>query len=454
MKIIKSKKIIVLIMLAVLLCISSCTVKIESKQSNELISEEKNEETLPPIDAEIANKGNYKFDTIENTYISLDEIGGRLIGTDANYLFANELKKYMNKNFKDAELISQPYKINLTKQYEVNIVAIGGIITFNEENSICKYINKSKLSEKNLVVTNSLENINNELNYIYFTDDESLIEASKDYKNISISLLTVDKIFLGQNAIKVKTEIPTIMNVDKNTTKKLVELVNKNVDLNINITNEELELENILAVIKGSESKNAIVITSHYDTTTAKGENYSKGAIDNGSGLSLNLDLLRKIYSLKNSSNYDLIFAFVNSEEGFLLKTTSGSMQLNNFVTKNYEKVLNVNLDCLGEKNIDVLNYGIDGELNVEELNNIIATKVNDQIKLEKVDYYTSDNINFLNSIYFYNFDYHGENRAIHTENDNVNSVDIDMLGKLSNVLYEILVQISSTDASLLFNQN
>lgn len=452
MNIIKSKKIIVLIMLAILLCISSCTLKTESRQSNEVITKENNEETPPPIETEKVNKENYEFNSIENTYITLDKIGGRLIGTDTNYLFANELKKYMNKNFKDAELISQPYKINITKQYEVNITSTDDFIIFNEENSICKYINKSKLSEKNLVVTNSLENINNEFNYIYFTDDESLIEESKNYDNISISLLTVDEIFLGQNAIKVKTEIPTIMNVDNNTTNKLVELVNKNVDLNINITNEELELENIFAIIKGNESKNVIVITSHYDTTTAKGSNYSKGAIDNGSGLSLNLDLLRKIYGGTNSSSYDLIFAFVNSEEGFLLKTTSGSMQLNNFVTKNYEKVLNVNLDCLGERNIDVLNYGIDGDLNVEELNNIIATKVNNQIKLEKVDYYTSDNINFVNSIYFYNFDYHNENRAIHTEKDNLDSIDIDMLEKISNVLYEILVQISNTDASFIFN--
>lgn len=453
MNIIKSKVIILLVMLGILLCIASCTAEIDIKQKNKLIVEEKNEETSPPTETKIVNIENYEFNTIENTYISLDKIGGRLIGTDANYLFVKELKAYMNKNFKDADLIIQPYKINLTKQYKVNISTGSDIITFNNENSICKYINKSKLSENSLVVTNTLKNIKDEFNYIYFTDDESLIEASKNYDNISISLLTVDKIFLGQNAIKVKTEIPTIMNIDNNIKNKLLKLVDKTVDLNINITNEEMELENVFAVVKGNESKNAIVITSHYDSTTAKGNNYSKGSIDNCSGISLNLDLLRKVYSDTKNSSYDLIFAFVNSEEGFLLKSTSGSMQLNNLLAKNYENVLNINLDCLGEKNMEILNYGIDGNINVEELNRIIVSQVNDQVKLEKVDYYISDNISFENSIYFYNFDYHGENRAIHTERDNLDSIDINALEKISNIIYEILVQISNTDDSIVFNE-
>jgi len=447
---IKSKIIILFIILVFLLSISSCTAEIEP---NEIVTEEKDndKEASPPIETEVTNKENYEFDTIENTYVSLDKIGGRLIGTDSNYLFAKELKNYMNKNYKDAELNSQPYKINLTKKYEVNISTEENIITFNEKNSICKYINKSKLNEKDLLVTNSLENLKRNSNYIYFTEDESSIEESKNYDNVYISLLVVDEIFLGQNTIKVKTEIPTIMNIDINISEQLKELLNKSVELNIDIENEELELENIFAVVKGKESRNAVVITSHYDSTTAKGNNYSKGAIDNGSGVSLNLSLLKKFYDNAKIYNYDVIFAFVNSEEGFLLKSTSGSMQLNNYLTEKYEKVLNVNLDCLGEKNIKVLNYGMDGNLNVSELDNIILTETKEMFSSEKVDYYTSDNISFENNIYFYNFDYHGESRAIHTERDNLAIVDIDMLEKLSNVIYEILVQILNTDASLIF---
>jgi len=446
---IKSKIIMLFITLIFLLSFSSCTAEIES---NELVTEEDNEkEETSTIEKDVADKENYEFDTIKNTYTSLDKIGGRLIGTDSNYLFAKELKNYMNKNYKDAELNSQPYKINLTQKYEVNISNNENIITFNEKNSICKYINKSRLSEKGLLVTNSLENLKGNSNYIYFTDDESSIEESKKFDNVCISLLVVDKVFLGQNTIKVKTEIPTIMNIDMNTSEQLKELLNKSIDLNIDIENEELELENIFAIVKGKESSNAVVITSHYDSTTAKGNNYSKGAIDNGSGVSLNLSLLKKFYNNSKLYNYDVIFAFVNSEEGFLLKSTSGSMQLNNYLTKKYEKVLNVNLDCLGEKNIKGLNYGVDGNLNVPELEKIILTKTKEMFSIEKVDYYTSDNISFENSIYFYNFDYHGENRAIHTEKDDLAIVDIEMLEKLSNVIYEILEQILNTDASLIF---
>jgi len=120
-------------------------------------------------------------------------------------------------------------------------------------------------------------------------------------------------------------------------------------------------------------------------------------------------------------------------------------------MSQQYENVLNINLDCIGEKDIEVLSYGFDGDINKDMLNDIIASEANDFISLEKVDYYTSDNLNFNNSLYFYNFDYHGDNRAIHTENDKIDKIDIDKLEKISNILYEVIKQILQIDASSLF---
>jgi len=445
----KSKIVITLLILIIILCVTSCTAITKPMQNGEIKTDsniEDVESTEKIIDSE-----NNKYDTIKNTYDSLDKIGGRLIGTDENYLFAKELKMYMEENFKNTEIFVQPYSISLTEKYEVTISSGNDNITFNNEDSICKYINKSKINETDVILTDSLNNLNEQSEYIFFTNDESLIESSKKLDNICLSLLIVDKIYLGQNAIKVKTDMPTIMNIDGITAEKLSDFVNKRIKLNVNLQNEEIELENIYAIIKGKESKNAIVITSHYDTTTAKGENYSKGAIDNGSGISLNLDLLKKFYNSNTNLNYDIVFSFVNSEEGFLLKTTSGGMQISNLMSQQYENVLNINLDCIGEKDIEVLSYGFDGDINKDMLNDIIASEANDFISLEKVDYYTSDNLNFNNSLYFYNFDYHGDNRAIHTENDKIDKIDIDKLEKISNILYEVIKQILQIDASSLF---
>jgi len=343
---------VVLILISITLVASSCS---NTQKSKQYIEENKNE-----VQEEVIKRN--KYDTIESTLVSLDEIGSRLIGTEGNYKFSDELKTYLRENFSEAELFIQPYTMSLTNEYKVSISDGEETVSVDEEESLCKYINKAKLTES-VIVTDVLNGLDNSCNYIFITEDEKLIEKSKEYKNICLSLLAVDEVYLYQNVIKVRTDIPTIMNINKTTAEELLSIKNKVVKLNIEIKNKEVELENIFVVIRGNESKNAIVVTSHIDSTTAKGINYSKGAIDNGTGISLNLDLLRNAYSNKNLSDYDLIFAFVNSEEGFLLKSSSGSMQLNNFLAQRYENILNINLDCLGEKDIDVLSYGYGGEI-------------------------------------------------------------------------------------------
>lgn len=434
-----------LVVIVILLVSSSCTnltLDEEPKENEEIVEE--------GIDYGSEEFVDNRYDSIENTIISLDKIGERLVGNDGNYNFMNDLKEYLNSNFPEAELFIQPYTISLTAEYKVSISSENNSITFDNFNSICKYINKGKLSEST-IVTDTLEGLDSSKNYIFISEDYSLIEKSKSYENICLSLQSVDTIFLEQNVIKVKTDIPTIMNVDNITAEKLLEYKGEAINLLIDIKNKEFELQNIFAVIKGRQSNNAIAITSHIDSTTSLGNNYSKGAIDNGSGISINLDLLRKNYAKKNTSNYDLIFAFVNSEEGFLLKSSSGSMVLNDLLSQKYENTLNVNLDCLGEKNIDILSYGFDGSINKNVIAEIIISQETEELKLEQAEYYTSDNLSFNNSIYFYNFDYHGENRAIHTENDTMKAIEINQLEQLSTIIFNILIEIIKLDYTVLF---
>lgn len=432
-------------LLAVLLLAVSCTNLTWNEQDEEKKNEPIIEESLDS-DESAANR----YDTIENTLISLDKIGGRLIGTEENYKFVKELKEYINYSFPEAGLFIQPYTMNLTDEYKVVVSTANDSIEFDNLNSICKYINKGKLTES-ILVTDTLEGLDMSQKYIFISEHYNLIEKSMGYENICLSLQSVDEVFLGQNVIKVKTDIPTIMNIEKTTADKLLEFKDKTATLSIEISSKEIELENIYAVIKGNKSNNAIVVTSHIDTTTSLGRNYSKGAIDNGSGISINLDLLKKTYETGNASDYDLIFAFVNSEEGFLLKSTSGSIFLNHLLSQKYENILNLNVDCLGEKNIDILSYGYDGNIDGNIVSEIISSQETGDIKLEKAEYYTSDNLNFKNSIYFYNFDYHGENRAIHTENDTLKSLDIQKLEQLSTIIFNVLYETIKLDHTTLF---
>lgn len=434
MKLYKRFLSVLLLVLSVIL-FSSCSKFIGAKA-------EVNQNDEKNIQQEAENTSEIKFDTIADTHASLDKIGTRLIGTEGNYVFAEELKGYL-KNFPETELVSMPYSIELYDEYSVFVSVASGTetITFDSNNSICKLINDSRFNES-VIITDTLDGLDRLSSYIFVSDNEKLIEASKEYSNIYLSLLAVDKIYLGQNAIKVKTNIPAIMSVDKGTAEKLLNYKGQNAELKIEADTKEINLENVYAVIKGKESSDAVVITSHTDSTTALGNNYSKGAIDNGTGISLNLDLFRKLYEIKNKPDYDVIFAFVNSEEGFLLKSYSGSMQLNASLSLKYNNLININLDCLGEKNIDMLSYGYDGNINGSKLTEIMNNQDIGNLRLKMADYYTSDNLSFKNAIYFYNFDYHGENRAIHTERDTIDAVDIEGLESISGILFNVLTEL------------
>lgn len=431
---INKKCLAILLLIFLVVFSSSCSkflgTKVEINQNDD-----KNK-----VEQEDENTSKFKFNTISETQGSLDQIGTRLIGTEGNYLIVEQLKGYFN-NYPDVEILSIPYSINLYDEYKVSVIAGGESIAFDSLNSICKLINDVKFNES-VIITDTLDGLDKLLNYIFITDSEKLIEISKEYSNVCLSLLAVDQIFLGQNEIKVKTNIPTIMNVDKATAEKLLNINGQNAELKIEANTKDISLENVYAVIKGKKNSDAIVITSHIDTTTALGNNYSKGAIDNGSGISLNLDLFNKLYESKNESDYDVIFAFVNSEEGFLTRSYSGSMQLSASMSFKYDNVININLDCLGERNIDLLSYGYDGKINGSKLTEIISKQNIDKFTLELADYYTSDNLSFDNTIYFYNFDYHGENRAIHTERDNIDNIDIDSLESISDILFNVLTEL------------
>ncbi|NLB32453.1 MAG: Zn-dependent exopeptidase M28 [Tissierellia bacterium] len=431
---INKKCLAILLLIFLVVFSSSCSkflgTKVEINQNDD-----KNK-----VEQEDENTSKFKFNTISETQGSLDQIGTRLIGTEGNYLIVEQLKGYFN-NYPDVEILSIPYSINLYDEYKVSVIAGGESIAFDSLNSISKLINDVKFNES-VIITDTLDGLDKLLNYIFITDSEKLIEISKEYSNVCLSLLAVDQIFLGQNEIKVKTNIPTIMNVDKATAEKLLNIKGQNAELKIEANRKDVNLENVYAVIKGKENSDAIVITSHIDTTTALGNNYSKGAIDNGSGISLNLDLFKKLNESKNQSNYDVIFALVNSEEGFLTRSSSGSMQLSASLSFKYDNVININLDCLGEKNIDLLSYGYDGKINGSKLTEIISKQNIDKFTLVLADYYTSDNLSFDNTIYFYNFDYHGENRAIHTERDNIDNIDIDCLESISDILFNVLTEL------------
>lgn len=109
-----------------------------------------------------------------------------------------------------------------------------------------------------------------------------------------------------------------------------------------NFIYDNISINNVVGKISGKDNSTAIILTAHFDA-------WFNGAVDNASGVATVLEIakLLKDNSKKQPLNYDVIFLMTNGE----MVLFSGSRD---FVTKleqlKYERVFNINIDCVGMK--------------------------------------------------------------------------------------------------------
>lgn len=129
--------------------------------------------------------------------------------------------------------------------------------------------------------------------------------------------------------------------------------------------------QNVIGEIKGN-SDEAIIIGAHYDTVIN-----SVGAIDNASGVTVLLEILRILSGLANENNFQkkLIFVFFGSEEVEL----QGSEYYINHLQKNKQKniKLMINLDELGAGRMK--GYVLNTSINLKNILNNILTDIGSQ---------------------------------------------------------------------------
>ena len=110
--------------------------------------------------------------------------------------------------------------------------------------------------------------------------------------------------------------------------------------------NLEIQYEtvnNVVGVLEGSQRDSAIIIGAHYDHVGGYGQTYYPGALDNASGVSA---LLKIIKELGNTQfNFDVVFVAFNGEE-------MGQLGSQAFVEIPfpYEEMIVVNIDSIADK--------------------------------------------------------------------------------------------------------
>lgn len=236
-------------------------------------------------------------------------------------------------------------------------------------------------------------------------------------------------------AIAISTDIPLI----KIPTDVFEEIGEGGISLKINgqLHVEKKMVQNVIGVKKGAEGKNAIVVGAHFDHVGGYGEKIYHGALDNASGTSVLLDLVRKSAE-KNfpSLENDLIFCAFNSEDSGFLGSSTFVESLSGYKTINM-----LNIDCVGAPSVGQLATGTDGNVQLEK-------KLLDYFKRAAIPCGTgvesiSDEGVFLGAGYpAIGLATQNEVEVNHTQNDTIEKIDCDMLGQLSSALPGFLAEL------------
>ncbi|WP_425448453.1 M28 family metallopeptidase [Dethiothermospora halolimnae] len=357
-------------------------------------------------------------------FLTSDECGGRLPNTEGNKL----AKEYIVKKFKEMGL--KPYQDNYYHSYKQKIPVI------NKDNvelelllskDKIKIFNYGKDFREGDIINTYLElpiymDSNSTKDHIRLIKNFEDIEKFEKKINIKAFLL-LDEISDRSAPRLSKGKRRPIFKVSKDTYNILKDNIGQTIKLSFNYNEEEIMEENIVGIIPSKARINAIVVTAHLDHVGRINDTIWRGAMDNGSGVSVLLDVAERLSSkLKdNNFNTDIIFSTTNSEEMGLI----GSKKLNNLLVNNYQRLININIDCVGEKD----NEGILIDARSDDKENLEIAKGLEKIFNENsisskitIGQYPSDHRSFNIGV---NISNDISESPIHTPDDTLDKLDL-----------------------------
>lgn len=256
--------------------------------------------------------------------------------------------------------------------------------------------------------------------------------------------ISITTITIYRRDIKLSTLSSAILSIESN--KKidfanelknyLTDAVERNIDIEIQnyVSSENKELENIFLTLPSEKKSEVVVITAYYS---------SQHANNNAIGISILLDIIRKLNNNFFMPNRDIIFAFCNENEG--------DKNLNNLLEDRYINVLNINLENISQKNSDSLfltSLGIVETDYILHLYDGYLKKQGSRINTFNQNY--DDTSAFNNSIFLYNYNAEiPNNEAVKKSN-----LDISSLESLSKTIYETTKVLSSDNSGRIFGSS
>lgn len=317
---------------------------------------------------------------------------------------------------------------------QLSNTSIHSLLTLTDENGGVKILNHGIDYLEN---ANTRSNVKETLEYTFKIENQDVDKSSllvlqeKDF--FYKSLHTNDN---SVPYIQISTEIADFI---KNN--------NPKISYEFSYDNENIKGKNVIAGILNENAKKAIILSAHYDHIGKLGDVVYSGAYDNSSGVALLLDLIRRIKGSTSeySNDTDIIFCFFDGEESDL----QGSKAFVNEISDDYESLININFDCIGSIDSEILDIVYTDVEGGQLYHDIQSYFENSGVKTDLVDTsMRSDHISFsetgfqsvtLSNIKNDNFE------LIHTNSDVIEIVDYSLLNEYSELLKNLVYKLSSS---------
>ncbi|MTI21986.1 M28 family peptidase [Fulvivirga sp. RKSG066] len=235
------------------------------------------------------------------------------------------------------------------------------------------------------------------------------------------------------------------------------------ISYNISTKVEEMQTENVLGYLEGSDLKDELVVlTAHYDHVGVDGEEVYNGADDDGSGTSAVIEIAEAFVEAKKAGKgprRSMLFMLVTGEEKGLL---GSEYYAENPVFPLENTIVDLNIDMIGrvdEKHEANPNYVylVGADRLSSELHEI-SEKVNETYTQFDLDYtyndenhpdriyYRSDHWNFAKNNVPIIFYFNGVHADYHKPTDTIDKINFELLTKRAQLVFHTAWVLSNRD--------
>ena len=211
---------------------------------------------------------------------------------------------------------------------------------------------------------------------------------------------------------------------------------------NLEILNKDVN--NVVGVLKGTDRNYAVIISAHFDHVGGYGETYYPGALDNASGVSALLEIIKELVG--NQFDFDIVFVAFNGEEMGQLGSQAFVKNMNL-----YKKAVVVNIDSIAD--IDGNGIQIIGDKGLQHILGSAWQEENVQVILNQENI-ISDHISFqsanIPAVTISSSTSADELISkSHITTDNATNIDIAQIDYVAQLISDYIKEIDSVESIL-----